>query len=156
MVARPNLKAALNLLRSVLRIVKDKNQKILVQNAKSCLKPKKLLETEVVATKLNLPLERVLYCPHRVFGQNPSRHLRTPRVISRKTGEERMVDISGRMYSKWSWETDKATRARGLMGSTSLSRALEFKCPCKASVFALLFPNKFDHEDAFKDPEYRF
>ena len=65
--ARPSLKAALNMLRSVLRIVKDKNQKVLGQNAKSRLKPKKLLETEEVARKLNLPLERVSYCPHRVF-----------------------------------------------------------------------------------------
>ena len=70
-----------------------------------------------------------LNCPLRVFD------LTAPHVIQRKTGEERMVGISSRLYS-WKksrfdrfhfWrprEASKETRARALVGSTSLPWAL--------------------------------
>ena len=39
--------------------------------------------------------------------KNPRRHLRTPRVIQRKTREKRMVGISGRLYS---WKKSRFVR----------------------------------------------
>ena len=68
-------------------------------------------------------------CPRRVFGRakNPRRHLRTPRVMSRKNGEERMyvfpVDCIQLFRQRLSHESVKAyaTMPIGIMGSKSLA-----------------------------------
>ena len=84
---------------------------------------------------------------------HPRRHLRTPRIIQRKTGEERMqvfpvdciaaknLDLIActparyrRFSRKRSWEASKGTRARGLAGSASLPRALSLVQISSSSV----------------------